>query len=123
MRISANMFFKKVTRYSVPVLAIILVFLCGVLFRDYRNIRRISDPPRYAPWRSADIDTIEAWMTFDYINHAFVLPPACLESALAVTDVRYPRITIARFAKNTNTAPAVILSRVRDAVRVCVAGS
>jgi len=56
-------------------------------------------------------------MTFDYINHIFGLPSAYLRDKLLVTDARYPRLTIRRYASLNKLDAAGFLSQVRAAVR------
>ena len=59
---------------------------------------------------------IEEWMTFNYINSLFSLPPAYLEQTLSISDLHYPHLTIEEYAEDTHADKAVTLEAVRSAV-------
>ena len=42
---------------------------------------------------------IEPWMTFQYINFIFKLPPSYLKDVLDIGDAQYPNIQLARYAR------------------------
>ena len=60
-------------------------------------------------------DTIEGWMTFDYIDHIFSFPPGYLKAALNISDSRYPRLTIDAYAKSAKIPEKSFLESVRAA--------
>ena len=60
---------------------------------------------------------IATWMTFDYLNMVFKLPPDYFKSSLTITDARYPRMTIMRLATDRQTNTAIILTAVKAAVQ------
>jgi len=64
-----------------------------------------------------DVGLIKSWMTFDYINKLFKLPPEYLKMQLAIADTRYPRISIRSFAKNNNMDINIFLLNVEQEVR------
>jgi hypothetical protein len=60
---------------------------------------------------------IATWMTFDYLNMVFKLPPDYLKTSLSITDARYPRLTIKRLAADQKADPAIALTAVKAAVQ------
>jgi hypothetical protein len=114
-------------KITLGIAVAILVILCGLLVREYRTLRRLNYLGAHQSLLGAlhahgavganDADMIQTWMTFDYVNHVFSLPPAYLASILAIGNSRYPRITIAEYAGDTGAARAAFLARVQDAVR------
>jgi hypothetical protein len=65
---------------------------------------------------SPDAAAIRAWMTFDFINDVFKLPPAYLQSSLAINSTSYPRITIRQAAKLVGISEIDYLLRAQNAV-------
>ena len=61
---------------------------------------------------------ISSWMTFDYINHLFAIPPQYLQTNLTITDVRYPRLTISGYGRDKNLSPTDSLANVQNAVKM-----
>jgi len=109
---------------GVAVVAIIaLVFL---LFRQYQHVERLGYiAHQQSLFRSlhgsgvlttADASSTKGWMTFEYINRAFDLPPSYLETELDVYDTRYPRMTIIEYGKDAGISEAAALSRVQNAI-------
>jgi hypothetical protein len=64
-----------------------------------------------------DPNAIATWMTFNYLNTVFKMPPDYLKSELDITDVRYPRLTIKRLAADRKVNAALILTGVKAAVQ------
>lgn len=60
--------------------------------------------------------SIENWMTFDYVNRIFGLPPQYLQNALPVTNARYPRLTLRSAAKEAKMQETDYVAAVRRAV-------
>lgn len=65
---------------------------------------------------STAISLIRNWMTFDYINRLFNIPPSYFESKLDVADTNYPRITIRSLAKKYNSEPTFFLTHIQSLV-------
>jgi hypothetical protein len=59
---------------------------------------------------------IATWMTFDYLNMVFKIPPDYLKNELNITDARYPRLTIKGLASDRKANAALILTGVKTAV-------
>ncbi len=60
------------------------------------------------------IDSIEPWMTFDYINVVFKLPQNYLKNILGINDSQYPNIRLDTYAKRSNINPDLLLSVVKQ---------
>lgn len=65
----------------------------------------------------ADLNYIREWMSYDYINKSFNLPPAYLKSELNIPETAYPNVLISKTAKDKQTAAAAYLTTVKEAVR------
>jgi hypothetical protein len=110
---------------------IVLLIVIAVAFLLFRIWLSVSVYPRQevrtSPLSSflvrgehatpADAGYIESWMTFDYVNVVFGLPPSYLSDALHVTDARYPHLSISRWAREEATTSPAMLGAVQSAVR------
>lgn len=119
---------KKYILWVLVVLAVVLVVLVIFLITQFRSLyrhqilnaweSRISQTlQRYAPFPTNDAGVIRYWMTFDYINKLFELPPNYLKMKLSITDSRYPRLTIYSYAKSENLNQTVFLGEIVNSVR------
>ena len=57
-----------------------------------KNSRHVLNPN--------DLTTIDSWMTFDYLNKIFNLPPDYLKNSLDISNTRYPFLTINHYASD-----------------------
>ncbi len=64
----------------------------------------------------SDVVFIRPWMTFDYVNQLFKLPPGYLEAHLSITDSGYPHVTLSSYAQHNNLNTNAFLSSVDDAI-------
>jgi hypothetical protein len=114
-------------RFALIILALILAALVIFLFLQYRALQRerILNAHewrwslflgREAPLPPGDASVIRAWMTFDYVNKLFALPPDYLRTKLGIADPGYPQLTIAAYAANAGTGTAAALTAVQNAV-------
>lgn len=71
----------------------------------------------YSESGTLNIDSIETWMTFAYINFRFHLPPAYLKEKLSLEDKRYPEVPIGRYIKKNNLDPNIFLKQLKEAIR------
>ncbi len=123
-------FSKKIKPHIVVLLVVVAAVLlaAGVLFfAEYRYARQPYHPVEKPAWIKAlhghrpatvnDVPSVRAWMTFDYVDHLFALPPQYLQSKLKITDSRYPRLTIASYAAIGHLSQAAALAEVQDALR------
>lgn len=60
------------------------------MVRRNKSIERMS---------ARDIDYVDSWMTFQYINSVFGLPEDYLRTQLNITDSSYPKTTVGKYAK------------------------
>jgi hypothetical protein len=70
----------------------------GELIADY-SIRK-GHPTRLS--HSVSVNSINTWMTFDYINVIFKLPKNYLQTTFNITDPRYPNIRVGNYIKQHN---------------------
>ena len=111
----------------IVIAAIVLVALLMSLFQEYKHLSRLNYISARQSWLSAlrahspaginEVSSIQAWMTFDYVNHLFVIPADYLKTNLSIVDSRYPRLTISQYAKDNNANRLTILTSVQNAVR------
>lgn len=116
----------KYVKYAIIVLCIIMVFLCAALFLEYRRLSRtgirLSHQLQLAAIRNrgpltiGDVNLVQSWMTFDYINKIFNLPTDYLKTALNISDTHYPRLPLLRYARNTGVDANVFTDRVKNAI-------
>lgn len=94
---------------TIAVLLGIMVYLGLLLAAQYRYIAReqavhgkrmqISNFRKHRTLTIGDVSLIESWMTFDYIATAFRIPVDFIRTALGITDPRFPRMTLHKYAK------------------------
>lgn len=118
---------KQLSLVRIGVL-IALILICGIVFTHFvfsiwdayrNNVLRPHYHYRnyFSPAQPVTVDTIQLWMTFDYINFVFHLPPNYLRDALKITDPHYPRLQIGRYARHGNKNPQELVNAVQNAVR------
>ncbi len=129
---------KKETKIIVAFLALVLIILIVQVWRQYTFIQRaqtiqairghisqdmqqLAALRRRGPLTAVDSSYIQAWMTFDYINTAFNIPPGYLSNYLA-NNVRdssdqYPHISISHYARETATSSAALTIDITSAVQ------
>jgi hypothetical protein len=115
-------------RYVVVALAIVLVVLFGVLVHQYISLRRAQFVSahellvstflhKHGPVTASDVSFIRSWMTFDYVNKLFGLPPSYLEDQLSITDPRYPEMSIGSYANRNHVDVTTLLGEIDTAVK------
>ncbi len=57
-------------------------------------------------------EVLRPWMTFEYVNRVFGLPPEVLKDALHIADPKYPKLTIASFARKAGISADAAVARV-----------
>ncbi|MDD2916408.1 MAG: hypothetical protein PHH70_01035 [Candidatus Gracilibacteria bacterium] len=67
-----------------------------------------------------DIQHIETWMTFQYINFVFDMPPEYLKEALKIDDVHYPNLPIGRYIKSKKLDTADFLQQIKTATKTSI---
>ena len=114
-------------KITIAIAAVILVVLCILLVREYRHLRRLdyvaahgslfSALRAHGPVGASDASSVATWMTFDYIDHLFALPPQYLQTNLSIADSRYPHLTITEYAGDQHVEQSAFLTQVQNAVR------
>jgi hypothetical protein len=127
MQTSAQKQTKLYLEIILAILVVILVILCVLLVQEYHRLRSLNYIAGHesllttlraqGPLDAKDVSYIETWMTFDYVNHLFNIPPSYLETTLGITDSRYPRLTVGEYLERENPGEtASSLTQVRSAV-------
>ena len=109
------------------ILILVLVSLFVLLIQQYKNIQSLNytNPRQFLnrpfnkpkPLNITDVNSIQSWMTFDYINHVFLLPPEYLRTVLLITNNRYPKITIIQYSKDIKSTQNDTLIKVQNAIK------
>jgi hypothetical protein len=92
------------------VFIIILLFLLSSFISDVGRLRRDGIPIH------SDVNLISGWMTFNYLNKSFNLPPDYLKTELNISDSSYPNITIYRVAKEEGIPINSYLETVKNTI-------
>lgn len=104
---------------SIPLLVLALGLSLSILWSQTSLAARIAaarESRRKSLELASNPSLIESWMTFDYLNHIFALPPEYLKNTLSISDTRYPKLTLHSYAKRNSIAENAFLSEVKDAV-------
>ena len=118
-KFSSKKLFKK-------FFVVILLFLCFITIeaygRDftekYQNGEQKIERKKNRSPIIFKIEKIQAWMTFDYINTVFKLPPNYLKNQLGIQDTRYPYLVIDRYARKHNINPDILLLNIRQSINM-----
>jgi hypothetical protein len=106
-------------KYAIIALVVVLVVL-GIFFvQEYNNARKaqiLDQIHRGVPLTAGEVTIIRPWMTFDYINRIFKLPPNYLKTNLSITDPSYPRATLSSDAAYSHTDATLLMNQVEGAV-------
>lgn len=119
---------NRYIKIALAVLVFILIILFAMFIRDYQSLEQLRLTRPYHSWllnaksrrpltTVSDVNSIESWMTFDYLNYLFNLPPSYLKSQLSITDTHYPRLSISQYARKQNFDPNAFLDSVKNALR------
>jgi hypothetical protein len=72
---------------------------------------------------AGDALVVRSWMTFDYIDQLFGMPPGYFKQTMSITDAHYPKLTLSSYAKEENVASATVVSEVENAISAYFAAS
>jgi hypothetical protein len=116
---------KKIARITATVILAVLFLMTLVWFiRNTKQLYRSGElettyaerhNPNYSN-QPPSVDSIRTWMTFDYINFIFKLPPDYLKNTLTISDPRYPNVRLDHYSKHHNVDPVVFLQSVKQAI-------
>ncbi|MFA6254149.1 MAG: hypothetical protein WC640_02770 [Candidatus Paceibacterota bacterium] len=97
----------------VIVIILVLVGIAVTLANEIKRPIRLPPPPRRAPWTVNELPRIQPWLTFDYLNHVFRLPPTYLANKLPKPDAHYPNISIERYTDRHGLNQAQFLNAIK----------
>lgn len=120
---------RRAGQIIIGLLVFVLVILSLLLLQQILRLRRTGFPAlrgntpiatrnHRATLTEKDINTIQTWMTFGYINTAFNLPPEYLQNKLHITNPRYPFISLSGYAREQGVDSNKILAQVQKAMRL-----
>lgn len=116
---------KRVTKTTI-VVSLALFFLISLIWftSTFKQLYRTGNlevdysitghPTRLH--RPITISDIKIWMTFDYLNVIFKLDPLYLKNTLAITNSKYPNISIEAYARRNRINPQVLLHNIEQAI-------
>jgi hypothetical protein len=120
---------KKHSLVSTALMALLVVIILATSYSLVTGVRGLRTSGQLAAHRhlrdlltrtftaKPDIASISDWMTFDYLNRIFKLPPTYLKDVLNITDARYPRLSIRRYAATDLLNSSAAVQDVRAAIR------
>ena len=116
---------KPNIRLYLSILAVLIivfiVFFIAVdkpffIHKIYWPVRKFFSAHTHRLLSAGDINTIRPWMTLDYINKVFKLPPDYLKNNLDISGSRYPNISINGYAKKEKIKTAYLVEKIQEAV-------
>lgn len=119
---------RRLIDWLIAFFCVALAILLFFFAHQYQTLRRESLISARESWltnalknhehvTANDASAIREWMTFDYINKLFGLPPAYLKDQLSISSPSYPKLTLGAYAKGTHANASSTLAGVQDAVR------
>jgi hypothetical protein len=119
---------KPYIKYTLVVLGIIFIVLLFFMIREIRHLNHseiinarevhVSNILKSrGPLTSSDVGVVSPWMTFDYVNKLFAIPPTYFETALGITNTRYPQISLSGYARSKGISSAFVVGKVEAALR------
>lgn len=63
-----------------------------------------------------NVRMIAPWMTFNYLNIVFRLPPDYLQNTFSITDPRYPNIRLDYYIKHNNLDTQTFIQNIGQAI-------
>lgn len=119
-------------RAALALLAVALVLTAFLLWREYRVVRQVAMYTR-VEWMGAlpsgDLhgprpspEVLRPWMTFEYINRIFSLPPDLLSHSLSIADARYPKLTVAAYARMSGFSADAVITRIAVTIEAWQSG-
>ena len=114
-------------KYAIITLIVVLVLLGALFVRNYlslmharlinaRELQLSATMRDHGPFTVNDIGFIRPWMTFDYLNTLFKIPPDYLKASMSIKDTSYPRLSLSEYAKYQGTSTAAVLSEVENSL-------
>ena len=85
-----------------------------ILLEDRHAFNIRDERLMHKPEHIATPDEVQPWMTFSYINFIFKIPDSYLQSRLGITDSKYPRIQIQKYARAHSLDVGVLLGTIKQ---------
>jgi hypothetical protein len=128
---------QKLRKWLIGILTalvVILIFLILLVIHDYRRARTVdqaqttqsalsAERKTTGPLSKVEVGDITGWMTFDYVNYLFNLPPAYLKSAGPVNSSLYPHLSLNSFARHSNQSRSAVVTEIQNAVTAYLSAS
>lgn len=116
-----KIFSNKYTKYLIIFLVVVILILWSLLvFKKIQITERIIHNPLSKFNRETsinDVNFIEWWMTFRYINIVFKVPGDYLKTKLNINDKKYPNISLWKYARNSKIDNNVFLDQIKEHIR------
>ena len=116
-----NSYMKNKTKDTFIIIFLSFVIIVCLIFSTLSIIRferHLSSSGRrffsaHQKFGVRNINNIQGWMTFDYLDYVFSLPPLYLKQHLNLSDQRYPNISINQYAKKHNIDQTIFLQNIK----------
>jgi hypothetical protein len=119
---------KRYIKYAIAFFVILLFILGVFLVREYISLRRaqiisarefqLSNLLKnHGSLTASDVSVIRPWMTFDYINKLFDIPPDYLKNTLSISDPTYPQLSLYGYANHQHTDATTVVGEVESSTR------
>ena len=117
----------KYLKYAIITLIVVLVLLGALFVWNYlslmharlinmRELQLSALVHDHGPLTANDVGLIRPWMTFDYINALFKVPPDYLKANMSIMDTSYPRLSLSGYAKYQGTSTTAVLGVVENSL-------
>jgi len=113
-------FSSKKVRTQLLASAFVVTFFLMVAFMHGLYTRHLMKLPNYSLLqhsRSLAPEDVQGWMTFEYLNFVFKLPPDYLRQTLSIENARYPRVTLKRYADRAGIDLSLLIHNTREAIQ------
>lgn len=112
-------FSSRKTKIILGIGMLLLVLLLA-FFLHRLYVRHFIKLPNYQSLqekRPLAPEDIQGWMTFEYINFVFKLPPDYLRQELSIESDQYPKTTLKKYASKAGVKASLLIENVQEAVR------
>ncbi|MDD2565782.1 MAG: hypothetical protein PHZ26_04400 [Candidatus Gracilibacteria bacterium] len=110
---------KYIKILYIFILSVLIVLFSLFIFKKIQiNDRIIHNPLSNFNHKTSinDVNFIESWMTFKYINVIFKIPEEYLKTKLYIVDKKYPNIPLGKYARNSKIENTIFLNQVKELV-------
>lgn len=105
---------RKIVNTLIIVLSLIFLLALVSFVRDFLFLNKQGFlEPSGRHHENFQVQDVERWMTFAFLNRIFGLPPEYLKEELEITNKHYPNLTIKSWAKEKNVDPREMTEQVK----------